>query len=189
MEQLHHVLKRHKLDEPGTFLRLACQDDGGAAAKDARWFCVGSLQKMKPVILHALIHLLPHASSESERHSILCLETWLPVEHAPDDRVCRISTSHRILHSLYGQRGGRGEDIAVCVWRSLRAATSPEFGNHFILDRKPDAEDVLGPSFKAEVQRAERAGPVACPRDGVISCVLLRCLFHVNVTGRRYFLY
>ena len=168
VQQLHYVLKQRKLDEPGVFIQLKYAvggDDADAAGadEDDRWLCLGSLQKMRPIVLHACVHLLKHAASESEANTVLCLET-VAHGYAADggNRMARISTSHQIFHSMYGQRGDRSEDIQVAVWKSLPARSTAEMGNHFLVTGKPDAKDILGPSFKAQViPKEDRSSKVA----------------------------
>ena len=159
VEQFHHVLKQGKLDEPGTFVRFqyadAAEPQANVGESGQAWFCVGSMQKMRPVILHALVHLIPAASSDEESEKVLRLETV--GEGAK--RAARISTSHQALHSLYAQRADRSEDIAVSVWRSLPAKSSRDLGNHFVVHGDPDVRDVLGPSFSATVQQKASRAP------------------------------
>ena len=161
VEQLHHVLKANKLDEPGTFIRLALFE-GGAGEDGARWFCVGSLQKMRPIRLHALVHFLPHAAAgDASEGVVLCLETQAHGQTG-DHRTARISTSHQVLDSFNAERGDG--DISLSVWKSLPARTSPDWGNHFLVQSPADVRDVLGPSFRvAAAPKAEKSAKVAWP--------------------------
>ena len=155
------MLKANKLDEPGTFIRLA-PSEGGGGEDGARWFCIGSLQKMRPIRLHALVHFLPHAAAEDESEDIvLCLETQAHGQ-AGDHRTACISTSHQVLHALNAERGEG--DINVSVWKSLPARTSLGWGNHFLVQRPADAHDVLGPSFRAAAApKSDKSAKVAWP--------------------------
>ena len=108
VQQLHYVLKQHKVDEPGTFVRFAYADAAAGDEEDSDvaavcWFCLGSLQKLQPVMLHVLVRLVPHSMCESENGRILCLDTS-PAADGGDGRAARMATSHQVLlHAFYAQ--------------------------------------------------------------------------------------
>ena len=159
VEQLHHVLKHNKLDEPGILVEFQMKHAPGAATRpESSWFCLGSLQKMRPVLLHVLVHLIPHGQADEEPGKILCLETH---GEGQDNRIARLSTSHQVLHKLYMERADHDidPDISVSVWKTMHPQHSSKYGNHFFVACAADTTDVLGPSFQALVAEKQKSQP------------------------------
>ena len=160
VEQLHHVLKQNKLDQPGTLIRLQYADAEVAGPDpDRRWFFMGSLQKMRPQILHTLVHLTPRSDANAEADLRWVLRLDIVDSELEGQRMARISTSHQVLRSMYTQRAHHSQDIAVCVWSSIAAESSDDFGNGFLAQSEPSLTATLGPSFKAEIQQKQTAKP------------------------------
>jgi hypothetical protein len=158
VHQLHYCLNECKLDKVGIMLELSfatssASSSGEPSEPSSKFYILGSMYKKEP-IMHACMELLPSALDSSA----------LKIRVVAD--AAHIVSSHRVLHSMFANRGDQPDSICLKVWSasSMISRTTSEIGNHLRLQGQPELSHKLGSGFElfVRVRKQVAAIPAAC---------------------------